>query len=803
MAATLAGARHPAAPLSSLLSHHVQRPSLLGLAVQSALLTMMGAALAPAQAQQLLAGATAAAAATAADPASTPAASPALGEILVQAKRDEVSATRNGTTTIIGAEQLEQNNAIDMAKIARYSPLISVPAAASGGANVWDSAGNTGINIRGVEGNRVSLEVDGIPLPDAAPRPESTSMNAFGIGRDYTDPETFHYVSIGSGASPADGGTPGLGGAVSFVTKSPEMYLNATRKLYADYKFGYASEQRSRLHAITAATQLGDDLQALIVAAHREGAELKTEGDAVPNPDDWSSDAVLAKLNWKLARDQELRFTVDHYKAGHDRIYNNKVGALYPAGATQDSATERTRYSVEHRYTPANGPLFDKLETRLYKQTASVEDNTNAAYVSGGQPYLRDIATGYFNDSKGLAFDAVKQLNPSTLLGYGVLYEALESRRPWSEDRTVVRTGAHQLTLKNRMADMDTDKLAAYVRGEFGFDLAGHQATLTPGLRAERRKLTPQNLQNYIIAVPSAAKEIREDKDTVVTPSLNFSVDLTPQLSTYAQYTRGTRLPSAAERTGTYDSFSYTGAGNGYAMLGNANLKKETSNAFEVGLKGAPTLGVELSFSLFHTAYDNFIEYAAQPADPVNYPTITQGLFRPENVGKAKIRGGEISSRFALGQWWQPMQGASVALAGGVSRGTAENKDSGKKAELASVQPYKANATFAYDDPAKRGGGAFIVSTVRGKRASADVFSGATGGLFAVPGYTVLDLTAYWNISQHATVSGGLYNLADRKYWDYASSRSLAAGTTAATMADIERQARPGRNFAVNLKVVY
>jgi len=783
MAAITTGARHPAAPTHP----HPLRPRLMGVAVRSATVALM-AALLPAHAQQAQA---------------TAASAPALGEIVVQAKRDDAASTRNGTTTVIGAGQLEQNNAIDMAKIARYSPLISVPAAASGGANVWDSAGNTGINIRGVEGNRVSLEVDGIALPDAAPRPESTSMNSFGIGRDYTDPETFHYISIGSGASPAGGGTPGLGGAVSFVTKSPEMYLDGTRKRYADYKFGYASEQASRVHAVTAAAALGDNLQALVVAVHRDGAETKTEGDAVPNPDDWSSDAVLAKLNWKLNRDQQLRFTIDHYQAEHDRVYNNKVGTLYPAGATQNSNTERTRYSVEHRYTPANGLLFDKLETKLYKQNASVEDDTNADYVSGGQPYIRNITTGYFNDSKGISLDAVKQLNPSTVLGYGVLYEEVDSRRPWLEDRTVVRTGAHQIAMKNRMADMDTDKLAAYVRGEFGFNLADHQATLTPGLRAERRKLTPKNLQNYVIAVPSVAREIREDKDTFVTPSLNFSVELTPQLSTYAQYTRGTRLPSAAERTGTYDSFSYTGVGNGYAVLGNADLKKETSNAFEVGLKGAPIPGVELSFSLFHTSYDNFIEYAAQPADPVTYPTITQGLFRPENVGKASIRGGEVSSRFALGQWWQPMRGYSLALAGGISRGTAENKDSGKKSELASVQPYKANATFAYDDAAKRGGGAFIVSTVRGKRATADVFTNATAGMFAVPGYTVMDLTAYWNINQHATVSGGLYNLADRKYWDYASSRSLVAGTTAATLADIERQARAGRNFAVNLRVIY
>jgi hemoglobin/transferrin/lactoferrin receptor protein len=124
------------------------------------------------------------------------------------------------------------------------------------------------------------------------------------------------------------------------------------------------------------------------------------------------------------------------------------------------------------------------------------------------------------------------------------------------------------------MADMDTDKFAAYVRGEFGFALGGHQATLTPGLRAEQRKLTPQNLPVRRRRA-SAAKEIKEETDSFLTPSLNLSVELVPNFNAYAQYSRGTRLPSAAERTGTYDSFSYTGTGNGYAVLGNPDLKKK------------------------------------------------------------------------------------------------------------------------------------------------------------------------------------------------------------------------------------
>jgi hemoglobin/transferrin/lactoferrin receptor protein len=769
MVATLTGARHQAAPLS--------------LHVRSALLVMLGAVALPAFAQETKSAAE-------------------LSEILVQARRDDANSSRNGSTTVIGARQLEQNNAVDMSNIARYSPLISVPSSASGGGSVWDSSGNTGFNIRGVEGNRVSLELDGISLPDAAPKPDGSTTNAFGIGRDYFDPETFREVRIGSGSSPAGAGTPGLGGAVSFITKAPEDYLDATRKVYADYKFGYTSDRASRMHAVTAATEINPHLKALIVAVHRSGEHSDSLSTAALNPDDWNSDAVLAKLNWTIARDQKLKFAIDSYKAEHDRDYDNKVSALYPTGVVQESNTKRTRFSVEHQWSPAGFALFDTLDTKLYKQNAEVEDQTHADYVSGGQKYVRDINTGFYNDSKGLALDATRQLGVGNLLSYGLLYERMESRRPWTEDRLVVATGAHQFTSKYRMADMDTDKYAAYVRGEFGFALGGHQATLTPGLRAEQRKLSPKNLDKYVVAVPAAAKEIKEETDSFLTPSLNLSVELAPNFNAFAQYSRGTRLPSVAERTGTYDSFSYTGAGNGYAVLGNPDLQKETSNAFEIGLKGAPTPGVEFSASVFNTRYSNFIEYVTQPADPVNYPTITQGLFRPENIGKAKIYGVEFSSRFALGQWLKDMKGYSINVAAGASKGTAENTATGKTRDLASVQPYKANASFAYDDPGLRGGAAFTASTVRGKRAESDVLTGSST-MFAVPGFSTFDLTAYWNISKHVALSGGIYNLGDRKYWDYASSRTLVAGTTAATLADIERQARPGRNYAFNLKVIY
>ena len=713
---------------------------------------------------------------------------PRLGEILVTAKPEEAR--------VLYARELDKRGVIDMSQIARYEPLVSVPAALSGGGNIWDGAGNTGFNIRGLEGNRVGLDLDGIALPDAAPRPDGSSLNSFGIGRDYFDPETFREVRINAGIAPAGAGSAGLGGAVAFVTKAPSDYVSAERPAYAEYKFGYNGASDVRMHALTGAAHSGS-LQALAVLVRRDGEQQDSNGSVPPNPDDWHSDALLAKLAWRLAAGHKLGLTFDGFRAEHARTFNNKLGASYPEGAVQDSATRRNRLSAEHEM--AAGTWL--LESRAYVQDAKVEDHTAARYLLAGQRYARSIDTGFFNKSKGIAARATRQSGADSL-SFGGTLEDQQSRRPWREDRTVLATGAHQVTSKNRMADMDTLKLSAFVQGEWTL---APGVTLAPGLRAEYRRLEPKNLKDYVIAVPDAARELKDESDSYLTPNIGLTIALASGLEAFAKASRGYRMPTAAERTGTYDSFSYTGAGNGYATLGNPKLEKESSGAFELGLRGHAARWLTVSSALFYNRYKNFIEYAAQPADPVNFPTITFGLFRPENIGSARSWGGEFSAQAELGKLAPALAGFSASLAAGASRGTAENKATGKRAALNSILPYKATAALAWDDPSKRGGASLTAFHMRGKQAMSDPTSAASqpAGYFAVPAATVLDLAAYWNIGKHAALTAGIYNLGDRKYWEYAAVRTMAAGTTPAAQAEIERQARPGRHVAVNFKLMY
>lgn len=776
-----------AAPVVSPVHLPARRHNLL---LRAALLGLFAAPMLPVLAQT--------AAINAGTAAQEPAKLPVFPEIVVNAKQDY--ERRSGTKTVVTADDLERRNVTEMGGIVRYLPLISAPAAASGSGSVWDGSGNTGYNIRGLEGNRVSLELDGISLPDAAPKPDGNTLNAFATGRDYFDPETFREVRIDSGTTAASGANPGLGGGVAFITKSPEDYLGEGQDHYVAYKYGRATADRSNAHTLTGAAKIGANLQGLAVYVHRDGEQLDSRGTTPVNPDDWHSNALLSKLVWTLPGEQKLDLTVDMFERKNKRDLRSKVSTYYPTGVQQDSTTKRTRVSLGHDMVLKDFALFDRLTSKVYLQNAKTEDKTQGLYTFGS-PARRSIDTNFKNDSIGLTSEAFKQLNADNALLYGVQLEQLKTRRPWREDRVIVATGQHQVTNKNRMADMDTSKLALYVRDDLSFNLAGKKAVLTPGLRADYRKNEPKNLQTYAIAVPNAAKEVREESDTYFTPSLSLSVEVLPQMSAYATFTRGTRLPTAAERTGTYDSFSYTGTGQGYAVLGNANLRKETSKAYELGLKGDVVKGLSMHASVYQTEYTDMIDYVMQQDDPVNYPTITRGLFRPENIGNARTWGAELTLRAELGAWAPAMQGYHVDLATGVAKGRSFNTQTGESGGLNSVAPAKSALTFGYDHANQLFGLALTAVHAGARQAPENLLIGDAGPLFTVPSYTIFDLSTYWNVHKNAKIVVGVYNLTDRKYWDYAASRSLAAGTTAASRAEIERYAKPGRNVAASLSV--
>ena len=133
--------------------------------------------------------------------------------------------------------------------------------------------GNSGFNIRGMGGNRVLFQIDGIRLPDGF----SFGPNAFGRG-DYVDLDLLNSVEIVRGPASALYGSDGLAGVVSFITKDPSDFLFSDESFGARVRVQYASVDDSWAENLTAAGRLNDQWSALIAVTRRDANEPDNQG---------------------------------------------------------------------------------------------------------------------------------------------------------------------------------------------------------------------------------------------------------------------------------------------------------------------------------------------------------------------------------------------------------------------------------------------------------------------------------------------------------------------------------------------
>jgi hemoglobin/transferrin/lactoferrin receptor protein len=227
---------------------------------------------------------------------------------------------------------------------------------------------------------------------------------------------------------------------------------------------------------------------------------------------------------------------------------------------------------------------------------------------------------------------------------------------------------------------------------------------------------------------------------------------------------------------------------------------------------------VTFNSSVFYTKYEDFIAYtrytrANNASMFATIPSNISIIYQAENRDEATIYGFEFSSRLDHGTWWQAAQGVYSTWALGVSKGTSKsNYDGDKEVELDSVPPMKAVVGVGFDAPEKAWGwnlAGIFVDSKQAKATNRESYSNSgtpltesTVELFDVPGYSIFDLTGYWQVNKTVRASAGIYNLGDKKYWDYSSARNLQP-SVARDQRDMELLTNPGRTFAVSLSAVF
>ncbi len=247
-------------------------------------------------------------------------------------------------------QALDKQMVSDESDLVRYDPGISV---VEGG-----RSGSNGFTIRGVDKDRVAINVDG--LAQAESRSSEAFQELFGAhgnfnaNRNTSEPENFSEVTITKGADSLKSGSGALGGAVNYKTKSASDYVSEEKPYHLGIKGGYIGRNSQKFSSITAAgTWLG--LDALMVYTRRFGKETKNNSDAADtvitdNKQSWNPNAGITNYGSRgVARskpdpqDWENKSTL--FKLGYNFNDQNRIGWIY-----EDSRTDRTTTELSNMW---------------------------------------------------------------------------------------------------------------------------------------------------------------------------------------------------------------------------------------------------------------------------------------------------------------------------------------------------------------------------------------------------------------------------------------------------------------------
>lgn len=699
-----------------------------------------------------------------------------LEQITVTATRSEKDVSEvPATVTVISSETIENQLARDIKDLVRFEPGVAVrtsPPRFTAAGSSTGRDGNSGFNIRGLEGNRVLIQVDGVRVPDAY------SFGAQAMGRgDYVDLDILKSVEIVRGPSSALYGSDGLAGSISFFTKDPGDLLQNGRPFAFSGRAAYGSADNTYSESLLAAGQSGA-WEALLAYTRRDGEEQETRGDneslnvdrTVANPEDNVSNAALGKVVYTLNDTNRLRLTWDHL----DRdVEWNVFSAVAKPPLISTSALslaafdemQRDRFTLDHRYE--NGSEFIRTaRTAIYHQQSETrqfaQEDRNTA-----PDRTRDST--FDNTVQGAMLELTSEFNlggREQRLVYGADYSV--TKQEGVRDGTVPPVGE---TFPTRAFPV-TDYTLAGVFVQDEITLGGGRVSLYPALRWDYYEIKPQNDPLFTASTPAS------QSDSHVSPKLSALVRITDRVNAFANVAAGFRAPSPSQ---VNNGFSNPVAF--YQSISNPNLEPETSETFEVGLR----LRNERwsgSVAVFTGQYDDFIEQVQVGGNstPTN-PTLYQYI----NLADVRISGAEAKAQVIAGR------GFSVIAAASYARGDSDAN--GVEAPLASIEPFK--VVTGLDWKAANGKfGSRLYATYSDAKDAARTGVTCQPSCFLPDSFMVVDVTGWWKITDQTSLRAGVFNVGNEKYWWWSDVRGVSSTSTVT-----DAYSQPGRNVSVSLSM--
>ncbi|WP_201294539.1 TonB-dependent receptor family protein [Colwellia sp. 20A7] len=628
---------------------------------------------------------------------------PAMEVIDVFGNANSVILDHTGSVVVVNRQQIEKIQPLSTEDILRRIPGINTKSEEE--TSIVANFGIRGLSAS--ESKSLMLE-DGVPV---AP--------GLFIGNErYFNPriQRIEQVEVLKGSSSLRYGPSTIGGVVNYQTKTPDDGVMLTGRA------GSFNMQEVSLEA--GGKSASGDAFAGIVATHATSDGFMDKGYEMTD--------VMAKAGVILSNGQKIGLKISRYENDADISYRGLLkddylaGADYNPGADDKFLTDRTAFDINHELTISDRAT---LKTLVYWSEVSRDywryDVDTDASNSAGRWVYQDTLTGNNRSFERVGIETRLTLDHQ-LFGMTADSEfGLRFMQEESNDTRIRATRAADRTGINDRHRIDSaDSYAAH--GQTRIEVTEHFA-ITPGLRVEsyeqkRLILTEDN---------STAKTT----NTEVLPGIGATYNLSESAQVYG---------------GVYRAFSP--ASNGVALDGltDQDLDGERSTNYELGLRGNKG---DINYEVAAFAMDFSNQVVTGNSDP-NLSQSNGG--KTEHLGMEFMLGYKLGGGFSIDSnaTWVP----TSEFKSGEYQGNRLPYAPKIVANLILNYQYESLSTaLTVHHRGEQYGDASNVEEI-----PTDAAGGIWGGL--MPSYTLLDLTAQYNLATNLRLFGAVKNLTDKRY---------------------------------------
>ena len=203
-------------------------------------------------------------------------------------------------------------------------------------------AGN--INIRGLEGNRILTQIDGVTIPRF-----SYGKSTFSVSRsNFIELSNLGKIEVLKGSGSSLYGSDALGGVVTLRSLNPEDILKKDQKTAAKLSTGYKSVNSSIKPNLKYAFRDGD-IEGIVSLTYENLEELKRKTDAkYINQVEADNNSIYGKIIKKIGDNKQISLLLENVNKNKTNTANeNNINSLQYYGS-KDTSKDITAVSYTH-----------------------------------------------------------------------------------------------------------------------------------------------------------------------------------------------------------------------------------------------------------------------------------------------------------------------------------------------------------------------------------------------------------------------------------------------------------------------